>query len=311
MISNLVIHHANCPDGFGAAYMIRRLLNHIADTYDYEVDVTLRAMNHGDEPPVLDYVAKFDHVWLLDFANVPVEWLNDVVDTVEAVAILDHHQTALHLIQDGNLSPKYLTEMEWDDGLISEPFLFCLDQSLSGVGLAAMYCYAHGMNPYEFLPCWPELQDYDLWKFERRHTRPVFAAVTSYQYRTKDWDWIATMSVDELAAEGAAIERYRQQIIDMCARNTYELFLDGVQGAILCSSAPYVVGSDLAHALAERSDTKIGAYAIYHGNEVQIGLRSLDNGPDVAEIAEHYGGGGHKHASGLRMPSWLFEELTP
>jgi nanoRNase/pAp phosphatase (c-di-AMP/oligoRNAs hydrolase) len=31
-------------------------------------------------------------------------------------------------------------------------------------------------------------------------------------------------------------------------------------------------------------------------------LRSTEEGLDVAEIAKQYGGGGHKHASGFRVP---------
>jgi nanoRNase/pAp phosphatase (c-di-AMP/oligoRNAs hydrolase) len=35
-------------------------------------------------------------------------------------------------------------------------------------------------------------------------------------------------------------------------------------------------------------------------------LRSGENGMDVSVIAQKYGGGGHKHASGFRVP---FEQL--
>ena len=31
-------------------------------------------------------------------------------------------------------------------------------------------------------------------------------------------------------------------------------------------------------------------------------LRSTEEGLDVSEIAKQYGGGGHKHASGFRVP---------
>lgn len=31
-------------------------------------------------------------------------------------------------------------------------------------------------------------------------------------------------------------------------------------------------------------------------------LRSTDTGPDVSEIAKAYGGGGHAHAAGFRVP---------
>jgi nanoRNase/pAp phosphatase (c-di-AMP/oligoRNAs hydrolase) len=33
-----------------------------------------------------------------------------------------------------------------------------------------------------------------------------------------------------------------------------------------------------------------------------FGLRSGEDGADVSEIAKQYGGGGHKHAAGFKVP---------
>lgn len=44
---------------------------------------------------------------------------------------------------------------------------------------------------------------------------------------------------------------------------------------------------------------------IYHGNCADgriFSLRSTDAGADVSEIAKRYGGGGHRNASGFKMP---------
>jgi len=37
-------------------------------------------------------------------------------------------------------------------------------------------------------------------------------------------------------------------------------------------------------------------------SEKTYSLRSRENGIDVSEIAKKYGGGGHKHAAGFKIP---------
>lgn len=307
-MKHLVVYHQDCPDGFGAAYMIRALKYHIADAQDREDMVRMVGMMHGDEPPDTE---GYDTVTLVDFANVPLDWLAGLVDKHYSVVILDHHATAReHLYVPLSRGDVFTCDETWTDNLYEQPFLFVLDQERSGIGLAAAYCDAHGLSSYSILSWWPFIQDYDLWRFELEDTRAIYAAVTSHPYRTESWNNLAKSTIAELHAEGTAILRFRQQIIDTVTRKPFHLALTGAPGQIPCASAPYVVGSDVAHVLATQSEHQIGAYAIHHGNEVQIGLRSLENGPDVARIAEEYQGGGHVHAAGLRLPSWLFEELT-
>lgn len=49
-------------------------------------------------------------------------------------------------------------------------------------------------------------------------------------------------------------------------------------------------------------ETKIGACYWDTPEGRVFSLRSTDDGPDVSAIAKQYGGGGHAHASGFRMP---------
>jgi nanoRNase/pAp phosphatase (c-di-AMP/oligoRNAs hydrolase) len=77
-------------------------------------------------------------------------------------------------------------------------------------------------------------------------------------------------------------------------------------------NCPYSYASDVAGILA--ADARIEAYP---GHETQLkvaayyfdnhaagvrswGLRSTEDGPDVAKLAEKNRGGGHKHAAGFR-----------
>lgn len=310
MNRELIIYHDGCPDGFGAAYMIVSLLDLIAENQGVpQRETTLHPMKHGQTPPPVS-PDEYSRVWLLDFANVPADWLIDAFTRMPSVIVLDHHQTAEHVFEKMLDVEIGCLAVGWSDDLIECQRLFVLDQLHSGVGLAALYLGAHGFDPDRILPVWRQLEDRDLWRFRLTGTEDVFAAVTSRPFTLEAWDEIAETDISALRNEGEAIQRFRDQLITACAENTFELFLRGVEGPILCASAPYAIGSDLGNVLAGRSPNRVGAYAIHKGNEVQIGLRSLENGPDVAEIAEIHGGGGHKHASGLTLPSQDFEDFT-
>lgn len=45
-----------------------------------------------------------------------------------------------------------------------------------------------------------------------------------------------------------------------------------------------------------------GGYYYDTAEARHFGLRSADDGADVARIAQEYGGGGHRHASGFKVP---------
>jgi hypothetical protein len=307
-MKHLIVYHKGCPDGFGAAYMISGLLDFLAENAEEPPpSITLHGLNHGDEPPVVD---GYDAVWLLDFANVPVEWLAATFQDIDKVVVLDHHQTAEHVFDALVPLDHIYSSREWRWEMSTLKKVFVLDQRHSGIGLAAEYALAHGLDPDRILSCWEHLEDRDLWKFRLDGTREVFAAVTSRPFTLQAWDEIAETTVDALIVEGEAIQRFRQQIVDACVQNQFSLYLSGINGSIPIAAAPYAVGSDVGQALAESTGAGIGAYFIHKGETVQIGLRSLETGPDVAEIAEFYGGGGHKHASGLYLSADLFKDLT-
>ena len=71
-------------------------------------------------------------------------------------------------------------------------------------------------------------------------------------------------------------------------------------------NVPYMWGSDAAHLLCKEyvpgSPAGFAAYYWDRDGFREFGLRSLPDGMDVSEVAKLYGGGGHKHAAGFRVP---------
>lgn len=285
----LIVHHANCPDGFGAAWWLARNL--------CEWDpAELHPAGYDDPPPERSsYTGR--PVYIVDFCY-PASVLDAIADAAERLVVVDHHQTAIGHAQASTLA-FYTSLDEWEQREAEAIRVAVVDQNRSGVGLVADWVTrTSGTLPPAFLS---NLEDRDLWRFELNDTADVFAAVTSWPYETGVWDWLATLEHDELVAQGAAINRYRDRLIEQVAASSFTLRLD--EHDIPCASSPYAIGSDVAGRLAENSPDGIGAYVILHDADVQVGLRGRKGGIDVAELAERYGGGGHPAASGLRL-SW-------
>jgi nanoRNase/pAp phosphatase (c-di-AMP/oligoRNAs hydrolase) len=150
------------------------------------------------------------------------------------------------------------------------------------------------------------IQDRDLWKFKLAGTREISAAVFSFEYTFENWDKLMSARGTELlqlTAQGAAIERKHHKDIAELVKVTERLMLIGGE-VVPCASLPYTMSSDACHLMAERykEGTKFAACYWDTSTHRIFSLRSCENGIDVSEIAKMYGGGGHKHASGFKVP---------
>ena len=108
-----------------------------------------------------------------------------------------------------------------------------------------------------------------------------------------------TVMLEDLRREGAAIERKHFKDIDELIQVvTRRMVIGGHQVPV--ANLPYTLTSDAGHKLAQ-GEPFAGCYWDTPAGRV-FSLRSTKDGLDVAEIAKKYGGGGHKNASGFRMP---------
>jgi len=90
---HLVIYHADCPDGFGAAYSAWLALG---DKADY------LPAKHGDPAP--DVSGR--QVYILDFA-FSAELLGQMREQAESITLLDHHKTAQDQLRCMSCGPKF------------------------------------------------------------------------------------------------------------------------------------------------------------------------------------------------------------
>ena len=295
----LVLYHANCWDGFCAAWIAKHALG----------EIEAIPVQYGQDPPI-DFCGR--DVYILDF-SYKRQVMRTILSQSRFVCVLDHHKTAqaelAGLVDEFIQRPDLINNAPG-----SELPVIYFDMDKSGGRLAWHYFY--GITD----PCWPRLlnafpkcdqqrppwlviytEDRDLWRWKVVYSRAVNAWLRSYPLDFDLWDSFAKLS--PLAwdgrqcpvSEGDAILRREQQIIDEHVKHAREIEMDG--HSVLAVNAT-VLFSDIAGELAK--GRPFGAcYFDRQDGKRQWSLRSRDDGIDVSAIAKVHGGGGHRNASGF------------
>ncbi len=268
----LCIYHANCLDGFGAAWAVHHALGE---------GVSFFAGIHAQRPPCVDGM----DVFLVDF-SYKKELLLDMLETAASITILDHHVSAAEDLSE-------LLETGKINGLF--------DMNKSGAMLAWEW-----FNQGQQAPALIEyIQDRDLWSFKLEDAREICSALSSYPHDFKLWDRLMSSNdkaLESLKHEGKAIERKLQKDIkQLIASGVRRMRIAGYDVPVLNAPAAYV--SDAGHIMSVGEP--FAACYWDHADGRSFSLRS--NGQDdvssidVAEVAKKYGGGGHKNAAGFTV----------
>ncbi len=262
--SALILYHAECVDGFTAAWAAWRALGSRAEYLP---------VHHGASPPA---VSGRDVV-MLDFAYPRAISLT-LADQAHSLLVLDHHKTALEELGD-------------------LPFAR-LDMQQSGAGLAWRHYHPHTVVPRLV----QTVEDGDLWRHSFSDTRAVYLRLT-YEPRTfANWDRIAQNTstlagFQAFAAEGRVLQAERDFQVERLLLRSFEVDLGGERG--LAAEAPAAYRSEVGHRLAERSRS-FGLVWYPRGRGYRVSLRSLGD-YDVERLARRFGGGGHRNAAGFTL----------
>ena len=267
----LCIYHGNCADGFGAAWVFK---NYADREFEFHAGV------YQDAPPSCEG----RDVYLVDFSykrNV----VEDMLKQAHRITLIDHHKTAID-----DLKPLLDTEKKMSASLF--------DVEHSGAMLAWRFFNGNFQEPPQLIK---HIEDYDLWRFTLPFTREIKANVFSYPYTFEAWDELMAADTNSLVLAGSAIERKHHkdiaELVNVCRR---EMVIGGIN--IPVANLPYTLTSDAGHMMASEHQSKTAACYWDTPDGRVFSLRSTEDGPDVSEIAKLYGGGGHKHASGFRVP---------
>lgn len=271
-----VFYHANCVDGFTAAWIARK---NLGDNARYI------PMNYDEKVNINDY--KGDDIYILDF-SFPRDVVVKLHDVAKSIVLLDHHKSAAEDL--AGLS-------------------YCVfDISRCGSRLAWSY-FNLNLNEYQ-VKALSKLVDYvgdrDLWQWKLPYSKEFSCWLRSFEMTFGNWDIIeriletATAHEEEwncIITEGAAIKRYNDtQIKALCSKAT-EGKLCGYK--VLAVNSPLFI-SDIGDELLNRSEVAV-IYWI-NGPIMTVGLRSRGD-VDVSRIAKLWGGGGHKNSAGFTADS--------
>lgn len=254
---DICIYHANCPDGFGAAWAVYRLHGNkikYVEGHSYKM------------APVETY--KGLDVLLVDYCwEVP--YLEAVLEVASSVTVVDHHETAM------------LNLACFDYPNFNKFF----DMTKSGAGLA-WHLFHPGIAPKII----KLVEDYDLFKFDYPETNTFNLALTSYPFDFKFWDRI---DVNKLADEGKSIERWMDIQINRLCSNPVNI---KIKNYIVPSiNAPRCFVDRAGNLLSEGHPFSV-VWA-ESGDKVHFSLRSREGSVLVNKVAEYFGGRGHPHAA--------------
>lgn len=269
----VVIYHANCSDGFGAAFAAWKKFG---DTASY-----IPVKDHNEAPTELTH----KDIYIVDFS-----FKKPVLDTLEAankkVVVIDHHQSA---------APDVEGRDDW-----------VFDQSHSGAVLAWQYFHPDVEVPELLL----QVEDHDLWKFEMFEHREFNVALHQYPKEFSVWDQLIEDLKDDdfrinFIAKGAMLAKFEDKLVADLLTFKERVLFEGHEVWAINASRIYrsILGNHLAEMNEAEGKTALGIVYYHYVGKVHCSLRSKGD-VDVATIAEKYGGGGHKNAASIRVDSF-------
>ena len=263
----VLLYHAGCPDGFGAAWAFWRKYG---DSMDYI------PVSHGTKPPNVEG----RDVFIADFCYKRPVMIQMKADA-NSLVVLDHHKSSQE--ECGDLE-------------------FCsFDMNHSGAFLAWDYLFSGDNVPLLIR----YVEDRDLWKWNLDSTEEVLSAVDSFERTFENWDMLHSYLDAEdstrwkrVRTMGEGILQYKKNLIKSLMRNAYQTKIMGKLVPII--NIPFFQ-SEIAAELALTADYAAAYY--FDGEAYKFSLRSKEGGDDVSLIAAEFGGGGHKNASGFLIKS--------
>ncbi len=265
----LVIYHADCLDGLGAAW---------SAFCKFGAQARYIPARYGDAIPDFEPGAV---LYIVDFSYSP-QLLVDASVKAGRIILIDHHMTAV----------------EQCDAFFKvqpppENLSINFDMLRSGCVLTWQHFFPDQEPPQILL----HIEDRDLWHFKLDGTREITTAL--YERLPINFAEIGAIDLAELLAVGRIQVRQFSGMVQRLAKSAHSVSVAGRVG--LAVNAPSLFSSDLGHVLAEKSGT-FGMIYHYDGRKQQwnFSLRSIGD-YDVGHLALGFGGGGHKNAAGFAL----------
>ncbi len=280
-----IIYHGNCPDGFAAAIAAQLFYKQQDNYKSFKDSIIFHKGIHGSTPP--DCQGR--DVYIVDFSYKRDD-IKKLCQQAARVIIIDHHISAMNDLE----------------GLEQECSNLEMNFDMTQSGAVLTWKYFHD-TPVP--PLFQHIQDNDLWQFKLKNTRTIILAIMSYPMKMKLWSsWLKDDSILEtLHKEGLILERQTNRQI---SRYKKAARIGKVAGYLVpIVNAPSSIGSELLHQLSEGYP-----FAVAYEDKSERRVWQLRSGGekaiDVSAIAQKFGGGGHKNASGFSTSGCAIELLA-
>ena len=259
---NLVIYHADCTDGFGAAYSAWK---HLGNRAEYH------ACKHGTPPPDV----KGKNVVILDF-SYGNKLTKQMIEEANSLLIIDHHKSAMVELHD-----------------ISNTIF---DMTKSGAMLSWEFFHP-GKEPPKFIKY---IQDRDLWTWELEYSKEFSAAFDMVPFEFEEFEKFEDDSVfDDACKRGSYILAYSKTVVKKVCEKATARKMDG-KDVMVVNASHWM--SEIGARLAPDCDFAMIWYWDHEAGHTKVSLRAFHETVDVSEISKKFGGGGHKKAGGFQLP---------
>ncbi|KAM0014655.1 putative DHH phosphoesterase superfamily [Helianthus debilis subsp. tardiflorus] len=310
-----VLYHYPCPDGAFAALAAHIFFSESSVPPLFFPNTVYSPIKVEELP-----VDQISDAYLLDFVGPP-GFVQQLSPKVDRVIILDHHKTALKMLEDGEFDSENVTKV-LDMGrsgatIAYDYFKEKISALAKGNNMSGLHKFERSRRLFEYI------EDADLWHW-RLHNSKAFSSGLkdsniefSLTLNPSLFQQLLSLDVEHVINQGVSSLAHKQTLINEVLDQSYEIVLDdGSYCLAVNADAVSDLRSELGHQLAEKSRNRnlrgIGA-VVYRVPELKddqilkISLRSIDN-EDTTSISQKHGGGGHRNASSFMLSCQEFEQ---
>jgi oligoribonuclease NrnB/cAMP/cGMP phosphodiesterase (DHH superfamily) len=264
----IILYHAHCPDGFGAAYAAWKKFGDAAEYIP---------CSYGK--PVPEGLAG-NIVYFVDFCYEQ-EVMDAIAKEAASVTVLDHHLGTKDIVES---MPEYV-----------------FDEKRSGATITWSYFHPDTQIPKLL----KYVEDDDLYRFTYPETRPILSYLSVQPFTFSEWDTLVYM-LEDPDRHAALLDRanvygeYFELLAHLAAEQGKLVSFEGHEVYFGRAHPFKPMQSRVGHMLAEKK----GPFALVvsaHPEGYGVSIRG-DGSIDVSAIARKYGGNGHPDASGFMIP---------
>lgn len=276
----------NDLDGRCAGSIVAKYNNNYNKDDFFEVDYVM-------ELPV-DKIDDGEEVWFVDysFKENTKHILGELLARGCNVIWIDHHTSSINLVS---------TDERYNaiNGIRKD--------GISGAALTYMYCYN---KKFDEIPYYVKLvSDYDCWQYKYEPDTTYFKiGMESNDFDALDGIWEDLFNFDKhIIGETIEIGRIIRKYIDK--DNTYYREHFSYETEIAGHKCLVVNKKTNSWVFGEKySEYPLVMVWVFDGNKFTYSIFSSNKDIDCSNIAESYGGGGHKGAAGFSSTELLFKK---